>query len=302
MITKFYIGGFENMFMSSVFFQKFAYFSRLAREVGYGNFLYRYMLRGFYKITKTSQKMTLLNNIEMLLPHDSRFGTEIFLKRSNLDWGSETVLIQFLDCEKTFIDVGANIGYYSLLAAPASHRVYSFEPDPRVIESLEINLSQFQNCKIFREALYSEAGTMELSLSNMSEFNSLVRHSAEGDKVQVKVNTLDNLMVEDPSLSVSCIKTDAEGADLKILIGGQNLLIRDQPLILSEVNPSLKLLEFVNSIGFTCFGFVKPKDINLSHLPPKLIKIKEIPINYRLKMIFIVPDRLLSEFEKLAGI
>ncbi|MGL5194949.1 MAG: FkbM family methyltransferase [Chroococcales cyanobacterium] len=251
-------------------------------------------------MTKTSQTMTLLNEVKMILPHDSRFGTEIFLKRNKLDWGSETILMQFLDSQKSFIDVGANIGYYSLLAAPASDQVYSFEPDPRVISCLEKNLSQFQNCHLIKEALFSHPGTMELSLDSMSELNSLVRGSVDGNKISVKVNTLDNLMTEYPSLSVSCIKTDAEGADFDILLGGKNLLVRDQPLVLSEAYPDGKLLKFVESIGFTCFAFVKPKDTSQSHLSPKFIKIEARPTNYRVKMLFIVPQRLLPEFEKLA--
>ena len=288
------------MLILSDIFQKFSYFSRLAHEIGYWNFSYRYILRVFHKITKTSQKMTLFNNVEMLLPYDSRFGTEVFLKRSKLDWGSETVLIQFLDCEQTFIDVGANIGYYSLLAAPSSHKVYSFEPDQRLIKSLERNLAQFQNCHIFREALYSEPGTMELNLDSLPELNSLVRENSQGNTMTVKVTTLDNLMSDDPSLRVSCIKTDAEGADFEILLGGKNLLIRDQPLVLSEAYPTSKLLRFINSIGFSCFAFVKSKNNNISHLPPKFIKIEIQPMDYHIKMIFLVPPRLLPEFERLA--
>ncbi|WP_293155870.1 FkbM family methyltransferase [Okeania sp. SIO2C9] len=235
----------------------------------------------------------------MTLPWKSQFGTEVFLKGSKLDWGSEVLLTQFLDKGKSFIDVGANIGYYSLLAAPLSDKVYTFEPDPRIIKDLEENLSQFQNIHILREALYSESGKMEFNLSSTPEINSLVRKSPKDDKVVVKVNTLDNLMSEYPSLNVSCIKTDAEGADFQILLGGKNLLIRDQPLVLSELFPSLKLLKFIKSIGFSCFAFVKPKDKSKSHLPPKFMKIEDRPVNFRLKMIFLVPDRLLSEFEKL---
>ena len=286
----------------SIFSRKISYFFRLAREVGYLQFFYRYLLRIFYKTTKIEQIMTLSNQVKMVLPYDSRFGTEVFLKRNKLDWGSETILIQFLDTKKTFIDVGANIGYYSLLAAPLSYQVYSFEPDSRVIKYLEKNLSQFQNCHIFQEALYSRPDVMEFSLDSMSEFNSLIRHRTQSNKVLVKVNTLDNLMEEYPSLNVSCIKIDAEGADFEIILGGKNLLIRDRPLVLLEAYPSLKLLKFINSIGFTCFAFVKPKTVDSSHLQPKLIRINGKIINYRVKMIFLVPDRLLSEFEKLTDI
>lgn len=290
------------MIVISIFSRRIDYFLRLTREVGYWQFFYRYLSRIFYKSTKRDQVMTLSNKVKMVLPYESRFGTEIFIKRTKLDWGSESILMNFLDNKKTFIDVGANIGYYSLLAAPTSYQVYSFEPDSRVIKYLEKNLSQFQNCHIFQEALYSQPDTMELSLDSMSEFNSLVRHRTKDNKILVKVNTLDNLMKEDPSLNVSCIKIDAEGADFEIILGGKNLLIRDQPLVLAEAYPSLKLLKFINSIGFTCFAFAKPKDVDSSHLKPKLIRINDRPVNYRVKMIFLVPQRLLSQFEKLRGV
>ncbi len=136
----------------------------------------------------------------------------------------------------------------------------------------------------------------------MPELNSLVRKGSQGDKVLVKVNTLDKLISEYPSLNVSCIKTDAEGADFKILLGGKNLLVRDQPLVLSEAYPNAKLLKFIKSIGFSCFAFAKTKGKASSHLQPKFIKIETQPMNYRLKMIFLVPARLLPEFEKLAGV
>ncbi|NEO51621.1 MAG: FkbM family methyltransferase [Okeania sp. SIO3B5] len=283
----------------STFSATIRYLTRLAREVGYLNFGYRYLLRRFYKLIKVNQKIVLFNDVEMTLPWNSRFATELFLKGTRLDWGSEVLLTKFLDKGKSFIDVGANIGYYSLLAAPLSDTVYVFEPDRRIIKDLEENLSQFPNIKIIQEALYSEPGSMEFSLSTMSELNSLVKTASKGEKVLVKVNTLDNLMLDYPSLSVSCIKTDAEGVDFDILLGGKNLLIRDQPLVLSELYPNSKLLKFIKSIGFSCFAFAKPKDKVKYYLPPKFMKIESKPVNVQLKMIFLVPGRLLLEFEKL---
>ncbi len=290
------------MLKGTIYLHKFSYFLRLVREIGGWDFLYRYVVRAFYKITKLNQKMVLFNNVEMTLPYDSRFGTEIFLKGSKLDWGSEIILHRFLDINKDFIDVGANIGYYSLLAAPLSNQVYAFEPDPRMVEHLKRNLSQFQNCHVLEEALFSEPGTMDLNLNSMPELNSLVRHSPQENKVTVKVNTLDQLMSDYPLLSVSCIKTDAEGADFDILMGGKNLLIRDQPLVLSEIYPTKKLLEFIKSIEFTCFAFVKPKDEDGANFQPKFIKIETKPTNSHIKMIFLVPNRLLSRFEELKDV
>ncbi|NET08777.1 MAG: FkbM family methyltransferase [Symploca sp. SIO2B6] len=277
------------------------YFTRLAREVGYWNFVIRYSLRKLHKLLKVEQRIRLFNSVEMILPWYSKFGTEVYLKDKKLDWGSEELLVQFLERDKSFLDVGANIGYYSLLAAPLSQSVYSFEPDPRILPELDKNLAQFQNTQVVKEALYSEPGEMTLSLHASPELNSLVRQDADGTGITIPVSTLDQFVAEQSSaqgsVQVSAIKTDAEGADFEILVGGKDLLVRDQPLVLSEAYPDQQLLAFAKSIGFTVFAYAKPKDTSKSHLPPTFMKVEQPPSHVRLKMIFLVPERLKSQFE-----
>ena len=270
----------------------------IAHQVGAWNFIRRYSVRLYYKLSHRPQTITLSNGGEMILPCTSRFGTELFLTRDQLDWGSEYLLMRFLEGDKDFIDIGANIGYYSLLAAPVCKSVYAFEPDPRVAQFLDKNLAGFNHCKVFQEALYSEVTTMTLNLSSLPELNSLTRRGTAVDSLTVKVTTLDCLMDEYPSLKVSCIKIDAEGADYDILAGGRRLLTRDQPLVLAEIWPTQRLFTLAQEIGFDLFAFVKPKlGQKGAHQPAKLIRIEPKPTNLRLKMLFLVPKRLLSDFE-----
>lgn len=273
----------------------YSYFARLAQEVGPVNFAYRYALRRFHKLIQADQRVVLPNGASMILPWDSKFGTEVFLKGDRLDWGSESLLVKFLDDEKSFIDVGANIGYYSLLAATSARNIYAFEPDPRVVKTLKQNLAQFENAHIIRKALFSEPGSMELSLNASPELNSLVRQDPDSSSLTVPVDTLDKFAAEKPSERFSAIKTDVEGADLQVLVGGKNLIIRDQPLILSEVYPHKKLLSFAESINFTVFAYTKDK--HKSAPSPKLRKFKAQPTSTSVKMSFLVPERLLSKFE-----
>ena len=112
----------------------------LVREVGYHKFFYRYSIRQFYKrILRKDNSIKLNRGITINLPRNSRFGTEFFLKNGSVDWGSEEYLIKYLDKQKSFLDIGANIGYYSLLVSPYCHRVYAFEPDLRSIAALKEN-------------------------------------------------------------------------------------------------------------------------------------------------------------------
>ncbi|MFH7030307.1 MAG: FkbM family methyltransferase [Heteroscytonema crispum UTEX LB 1556] len=166
---------------------------RLIHEVGYLKFFYRYPIRQISKrIFRIDNTLKLKNGIAINLPPNSRFGTELFLKNGYVDWGSEEYLIKHLEPEKTFLDVGANIGYYSLLLAPYCHSVYAFEPDPRSLAALEQNASKVNNITIIQEAVYSEVGEMPLNISNLPEFSNLQTTSDKVGCVNVKVNTLDN--------------------------------------------------------------------------------------------------------------
>jgi FkbM family methyltransferase len=127
-----------------------------------------------------------------------------------------------------FVDVGANIGYFSSLARSMStiKTVTSFEPHPVIFEYLsknaketakEINLIQLAASEVESEAeLYIPAnfeenmGTASLEKSNESE-----------DKIIIKTKPLDEMI--SPDLSY-CIKIDTEGHEASVLKGAINLL------------------------------------------------------------------------------
>lgn len=273
---------------------------RLAQEVGYYKFFFRYPIRQICKrILKIDNTIKLKNQIVMQLPRDSRFGTEVFLNNGSVDWGSEEYLIKHLEEDKTFLDVGANIGYYSLLVAPYCRSVYAFEPDPRSIDALQKNALQVDNITIVQEAVYSEVGEMQFNIAGLPEFSHLKKTFETVGCVNVKVNTLDNFALVNPQLKVTAIKTDVEGADFDVLLGARNLITRDQPLILSEVFPDKRLFKYLQSLNYLIFAFVKPKDKSFRHTKAKFVQIIEQPKNFRPKMIFLVPNRLHQAFFKL---
>ncbi|MGK7945457.1 MAG: FkbM family methyltransferase, partial [Microcystaceae cyanobacterium] len=160
-------------------------FHRYNPDLGLLPLTNRYLLRQFYKALKLNQTITLANHVKMTVPWFSKCGTEVFVTKSNVDWGSEELLLKFLDKTKSFIDVGANIGYYSLLASSSS-QVLAFEPDPKFAQVLEENLAQFSNAQVIQEALFSEPGVMRLSLHNVGEMNSLMQNNSQSKGIMVK--------------------------------------------------------------------------------------------------------------------
>ncbi|MGD1914474.1 MAG: FkbM family methyltransferase [Rivularia sp. (in: cyanobacteria)] len=275
---------------------------KLASEVGYSKFFYRYFIRQFNKRILQRDNMIKLNEgISMNLPRNSRFGTELFLKNGSVDWGSEEYLIKYLDKQKSFLDIGANIGYYSLLVSPYCRSIYAFEPDLRSIAALKANAEKVDNITIIQEAVYSKAGEMQFDITGLPELSKLNSKSTATatNCINVKVDTLDNFASKYPDLRVTAIKTDVEGADLEVLLGGTNLIEKEQPLILSEAFPDSRVFKFVKQLDYLIFAFIKPKDKSKFHLKPKFIQITEQPQDFRPKMIFLVPKRLHQEFFEL---
>lgn len=150
-------------------------------------------------------------------------------------------LQQYLTPGMTAIDIGANMGAYTLLMSRqvgASGRVIAYEPgsDARAMleESLEINGQA--NTVVSGAALSSRSGRLWLAHGGSSELNSLQFSAKEGERGEwVDVTTLDS---EAKSLgldSLDFIKIDAEGQEARIAVGGRGLLSKTSPLIMYEV-------------------------------------------------------------------
>ena len=146
----------------------------------------------------------------------------------------------------TVFDVGANVGYYSLLAAslvgPSGH-VHSFEPTPTVVRRLAENvaLNQFSSrVKINAVAVGSTCGKSDFHLSlDDSEANSMFASDQHLQSVCVPIVTLDGYVRDHDVARIDVMKVDIEGAELVALQGASELLRRETaPLLIVEFNPA----------------------------------------------------------------
>lgn len=281
------------------------------RQVGYINFFKRKIIRQLSKrILKIDNNIKLPNGIYLNLPRGSQFGTEVFITNCKVDWGSESLLIQKLDKNKSFLDIGANIGYYSLLASPYVKDVFAFEPDPRNLKSLEANSDKASNIKIINKAVYSRSGEVKFNMTSSSATGHILTQETNlSEVITVKTITLDDFLKTESQLQVTAIKIDVEGFDFDVLKGAQNMITCEQPLILTEIDIKAEdgFFEYLESINYSSFAFArKIQDKNnvftFAKIPkPKLVKInKKNILNLWYKMLFLVPNRLYQEFDKLA--
>lgn len=168
----------------------------------------------------------------------------------SLPYGSfEQLEVQFtldhLSNGSAFVDIGANVGYYSLAVAsryPAS-KVMAVEPCSWTFDMLERNIAinSLSNIRAFRTALSDRPGEAKLLIncSGREGFNTIGeathRYSFVVGQETVVVTTLSELVKKAGWQAVDFVKVDVEGAELKVFEGGSELLTRpDAPTILYE--------------------------------------------------------------------
>lgn len=134
--------------------------------------------------------------------------------------------------EDVFIDAGANVGSYTILAsAHIGATSYSFEPDPQTFERLLDNISINRiadKVQLNNQALGKEKGTLYFT-KGLDTVNHVVNSNFTNTQ-KIMVGVLDDLIL--PSDRVIIMKVDVEGFESEVLMGANNLL----------KNPNLKAI------------------------------------------------------------
>jgi FkbM family methyltransferase len=143
----------------------------------------------------------------------------------------------------TFVDVGANIGYFALQAAalvgPAG-KVIAFEPTPTVADRLRENvrLNRLSNVTVVQAAVSEKAGRATFFQSAEDpEANSLYDCESCGAPLEVVVLNLDEELARQNVSAVDLMKIDAEGSELTVLKGARRVMTTLRPAVVLEVNP-----------------------------------------------------------------
>lgn len=150
----------------------------------------------------------------------------------------EVVTRQYIDAalagSMNYVDVGANIGAYALLAAQMGCNVIAFEPDPRNREALERNIATnaFSNVDVRSAAVGAAPAELVLHLRDDDPTQtSAATDCASTQSLTVPVERLDDL-----TLRVDVVKVDVEGWEGQVLAGGTRVL-RSATHVFIEYNP-----------------------------------------------------------------
>ncbi len=196
-------------------------------------------------------------------------------------------LHRFLKPNMVFVDIGANLGEYTLFAAKRllHGKVLAYEPAKKMYQVLteNISLNHFKNIITFQVGLSNEVASLPL-------YNAVSGNANEGlstlypSNTSTEVTEYISLQVFDDEFEklnltrLDFIKMDIEGAELSALRGSENVLKKFKPLVLVEINESSyhaagytieDISSYFNQLGYKPYSISKDGALNpVSTLPP----------------------------------
>ena len=158
-------------------------------------------------------------------------------------------LLHLLRPGDLFVDVGANIGSYTVLASGVcGARSIAVEPAPETLQSLKRNVEANKignRTRLIESALGAEAGTVRFTVGQDTT-NRIANHDDEETR-EVRVQTLDEILSE---LSPVLIKLDVEGYEPNVIAGAAETLRKPSLLAVLTETADNKVSAGLNGAGF----------------------------------------------------
>jgi FkbM family methyltransferase len=153
-------------------------------------------------------------------------------------------ILSFIPKRETFIDVGANIGVWSIAMIPHFKKIISFEPSPLNRMCLEANTQGRTDIRPF--AVGNKNGKVNFKDSKKNCGDSQITLEETKGSYSVDIVRLDDQQIDNCSL----IKIDVQGFEFPVILGAEKIIKKCQPWIIFEINEDVdeicKFLEFQN--------------------------------------------------------
>ncbi len=171
-----------------------------------------------------------------------------------------------LDRNGVFYDVGANVGFFTVIGAKlvgSGGSVVAFEPVGvnAALVHRNARLNGFENVDVIEQAVSHRSGTGELVLAEYSGGSALSTTTPPPDAtsaVDVDLITLDEF-VDAGHPPPTLVKIDVEGTEIDVLRGMETILRRDRPVVICEIDDAsregynsklMSSIEFVRAAGY----------------------------------------------------
>ncbi len=158
------------------------------------------------------------------------------------EWEELEYLRRRLRQDDTFVDVGANLGLWTLVAASTvgrEGRVFSFEPNPTTFRKLVRNIEANRQSAVvtaLQRAVSCKCDVVSFSCASDHNLSAIASAPTDANIVPVAAVTLDSIL---SGIKVAGIKLDTEGHELASLEGATHIIEESSPWLIVEFNTTL---------------------------------------------------------------
>lgn len=188
--------------------------------------------------TKISQNILDFDAFKLIVDaKDEGISAELAIDHMHEPFGT-AILRHLLADDMTVVELGANIGYYTMQECSARKlkRVVAIEPNPQSFEILKqnVDLNHCHNVTLHNIAISDSNSTLPFYISKHSNICSITPRTDYERVIDVPVQTLDQLVKTENIDKVDMIRMDIEGHEICALRGMTETLNRDKPWICME--------------------------------------------------------------------
>ena len=195
-----------------------------------------------------------------------------------------TILGEIVNKDLESIDVGVYRGVYSYRLSKISKHVHAFEPNPLIFPYLEKNLKKIiKNISLYNIAASDNKGVAKLKIPkrfdslSKDNFEELYKLGAstihEKNRLnnneyitkEIKKDKIDNLLI---NKKIGFIKIDVEGHEKNVIIGASEIIKKNKPTLLVEIEERhtqdnvADVIEFINNYGYKSYFLDKGNLVN----------------------------------------
>ncbi|MCX8491315.1 MAG: FkbM family methyltransferase, partial [Cyclobacteriaceae bacterium] len=182
------------------------------------------------------------SNLKLMIDRSRSMGASIFWTGFH-EYREFLFLNKFLKEDMVGVDVGANLGEYTLFMAKRLRkgRIFSFEPLENIRTQLiaNIKLNDFKQVEVFGYGLSDRKEQMEIhEIDNPHEGLATTYLGSRKSKATflIQLDSLDSVFPTFNTSRIDFLKLDIEGGELKALQGGQSTIGRFRPYVMIEIN------------------------------------------------------------------
>jgi FkbM family methyltransferase len=190
--------------------------------------------------------------------------------RGTLEPPVQEALRRLLAPGDVFYDVGANVGFFTILGARLvgpEGRVVAFEPVPACARAVARNiaLNDFAHAEIREEAVGAASGRAPLLVvgeASWSHLASTGRHADVRAEIDVAVASIDELVAAGEIPPPDVLKIDTEGAELQAIAGMRGTIERHRPAIVCELHDTnAEYLALMDELDYTTTNLDGPAPV-----------------------------------------